>query len=155
MEIPLYPQEGGVGLKETSTWNKSSIARLVWMLFQNSGSLWIAWIHSNILKKKSFWLVKHSSNSSWIWKKILQLRPVVKPMIKFIVGNGKNILFWQDNGHPRGTLLSVFPIRVIFNSGIPLSAFLFEVLKDSHWCWPSARPLEMLDIQSSAAHIKI
>lgn len=85
--------EGGLGSKDLSIWNLTSIARQIWLLFRNSWSLWKAWVQSILLKAKTFWLVKPSASSSWNQKKLLQLRSVIKPLIKFNVGTGDRIIF--------------------------------------------------------------
>lgn len=105
------------------------------------------------LKGRSFWLVKAAASSSWIWKKLLRLRLLAKPLIKFVVGNGSRVLLWLDNWHPKGVLASVYSQHTIFNLEIPLTAFLSVVIRDGHWAWPPARTHEMLEIQHSAAQI--
>lgn len=106
-----------------------------------------------MLKDKSFWLVKPAANSSWNWRKLLQLRRVIRPLIKFNVGNGEKILFWIDDWHPSGQLLSIYPTRVVFNSGISLYARLSSVITDGTWTWPPARTCELSDIINSLDHM--
>lgn len=144
--ICLPKTEGGLGLKDLSVWNKVVIARQICLLFSTSGSLWIAWVRTVLLKDKSFWLIRLAANSSWNWRTLLQLRPAVKPHIKYNIGNGNKILFWLDDWHPKGQLLSAYSLSAVLNSNIPLYATLFLVIKDSCWVWPSARSSEMLDI---------
>lgn len=36
---------GGLGLKDLNVWNKANIARQIWLIFSESGSLWIAWVN--------------------------------------------------------------------------------------------------------------
>lgn len=57
--------ERGLGLKRVADWNTASLARLIWLLFSGSESLWIAWVKDSILKNDSFWSVQASSSSSW------------------------------------------------------------------------------------------
>lgn len=56
--------EGGIGLKRAANWNKACLARLIWLLFSGSESLWIAWVKEIILKGRSFWNVVADANSS-------------------------------------------------------------------------------------------
>jgi hypothetical protein len=67
--------------------------RHIWSLFAKSGSIWVAWVKTNLLKKKSFWSVSIPQNCSWSWKKILKLRDIAKRFLRFEVGNGDNIHF--------------------------------------------------------------
>jgi hypothetical protein len=45
-------KEGGLGLKKLEVWNQSSMLRHIWSLFAKSGSIWVAWVKINLLKKK-------------------------------------------------------------------------------------------------------
>lgn len=68
--------EGGLGFKSLQIWNKSAIAKHIY------------WVKSYLLKGRNFWCVKMPSSPSWVWRKLLNLRPIVQPFIKYIVGNG-------------------------------------------------------------------
>lgn len=57
--------EGGLGLKRAAEWNMACLARLIWLFFASSGSLWVAWVKDVILKEKNFWNIQVDSNSSW------------------------------------------------------------------------------------------
>lgn len=61
---------------------------------------------------------------------ILQLRPIFKTLMKFKVGNGQNILLWLDDWHLKGPLLSTYPTRLLFESGISITAKLSHIIND-------------------------
>ena len=63
-------------------------------------SRWIKWLHEILLEGKCFWNVRISSDRSWIWRKILQIRNMAHKRIKIVVGNGKSTSLWFDNRHP-------------------------------------------------------
>lgn len=92
-------------LKKLSECNKACIARLIWLLFSGSGSLWIARVHRHLLKGVSFWTIQLRSGISWTWRKVLKLCEVKRGFIKFQVGNGHKIFIWHDCWHPKGPLL--------------------------------------------------
>lgn len=50
--------EGGLGLRKLVDWNEAAILRHLWYLFNRSGSLWVAWVHTNLIKGRNFWLLK-------------------------------------------------------------------------------------------------
>jgi hypothetical protein len=78
-----YPKrEGGLGLKDLEVWNQTSMRRHVWSIFARSGSIWVAWVRGNLLKRKSFWSVGIPQSCSWSWRKILKLRDVAKRFLK-------------------------------------------------------------------------
>lgn len=47
-------QEGGLGIKRLTVWNKVAMLKHIWSLFSRSGSLWVAWVNANWLKGRSF-----------------------------------------------------------------------------------------------------
>ena len=82
--------EGGLGIKAMEMWNKSAIAKHIWFLISGGEqSMWCQWVKSYLMKGNSFWSVKTPSNSSWVWRKILSLRDLVRPLLKHVVGNGE------------------------------------------------------------------
>lgn len=88
-ELVCRPKkEGGLGIKRVVDWNTACLARIIWLLFRGSNSLWIACIHTWLLKSKSFWSVTANSSCSWSWRRLLKLRTMFRPMIFHEVGNG-------------------------------------------------------------------
>lgn len=122
--------EGGLGLKNLSDWNKAHFARLVWMISRGTESLWIAWIHTIMFKGKSFWSVNPDANSLWNWNKLLKVRPLFRPMIKYKVGNGQMIHPWFDSWHPKGPMLEAYSHRLVIESSLHLNSKLAVVIRD-------------------------
>lgn len=148
-EVVCLPKsEGGLGIKRLQDWNISCLARLVWLIFSGSESLWIAWVHSTLLKGRSFWTVKIHLYHSWCWKKILKLRDKFLPMMKFLVGNGETIFIWHDPWHPRGPLLQYYGSAILYGSGASYNAKLPIMIQDNQWSWPTARSRCHIDMQS-------
>lgn len=48
--VCLPKNEGGLGLHRFTAWNTCLCLRFIWLLFSNSGSLWVVWhtLHSNL-----------------------------------------------------------------------------------------------------------
>ena len=68
-------KDRGLGFKNTCYLNNVLNLKHICAIFQNSAqSLWVKWIHSYMLKGKSFWVVKPPATSSWYWRKLLRLR---------------------------------------------------------------------------------
>lgn len=67
------------------------------------------WIKGNLLKKKSFWEVKSTSQAgSWMWRKMLKLRDVVKKFYRKEIGNGRHTSFWFDNWSECGVIFDIW-----------------------------------------------
>ena len=91
-EVTSWPpkQEGGLGFKSMHIWNKAAVSKHIWFLISGGEqSMWCQWVKSYLLRRKGFWEVKMPSNPSWVWRKLLNLRPIVRPHIKVIIGNGE------------------------------------------------------------------
>ena len=73
--------EGGLGLKDSISWNKACIMQNLWSIIIKAGSLWIAWINAYVLKGRSIWQVPISQSYSWNLRKILQLRPLAQGFV--------------------------------------------------------------------------
>jgi hypothetical protein len=129
--------------------------RHIWSIFAQSGSIWVAWVQKYLLKGKSFWCVSVPNNSSWCWRKLLNLRGLARGFLKFEVGIGSNIHLWVDAWHPFGALVDKFGYRVIYDSLSKLEAKLESVLKQGEWCWRPARSEELVAIQSRLSDVPI
>lgn len=42
-------KEGGLGINKLVEGNRASIMRNIWLLFAKASSLWVAWMHENLL----------------------------------------------------------------------------------------------------------
>jgi hypothetical protein len=85
---------GGLGIKKITEWNEIALLKLIWNLCNNSdGSIWSTWIRSNLLRGRNFWTIKAPENCSWAWGKILKLRSLAWPKMKYIIGDGMTTLY--------------------------------------------------------------
>ena len=57
--------EGGLGLKDTISWNKACILQNIWAIITKAGSLWIAWLQAYVLKGRSLWKISLSLSYGW------------------------------------------------------------------------------------------
>ena len=49
---------------------------LIWRLFTMQQSLWVSLIQHYLMKEGSFWDVRDDAAGSWIWRKLLKMRPL-------------------------------------------------------------------------------
>ena len=113
--------EGGLGLKNLATANRVSSLKLIWRILSTRDSLWVRWIWKYLIRKGSFWSVKVTSSlGSWMWKKLLRLRPLAMQLSKVEVNNGSNSSFWFDKWSPLGRLIEMTGDRGSMDLGIPI-----------------------------------
>ncbi|CAN7105201.1 unnamed protein product, partial [Brassica rapa subsp. narinosa] len=137
--ICLPKAEGGLGLRDFSLWNKALILRLVWLLFSNSGSLWVAWNREHRLKRTNYWLAETRQTHSWIWKALLSLRPLARLFLGCKIGNGLSASYWCDDWLPLGPLIHFIGDDGPCKMGIPIRATVAEGCRNGLWRLPSSR----------------
>jgi hypothetical protein len=154
-DVCLPKKEGGLGLKRLNIWNYSSMLRHIWSLFARSGSIWVAWVKENLLKRKSFWSVGVSQNCSWNWRKILKLRDIARRFLRYEVGTGEHIHLWLDWWHPMGVLFEKFGFRMVYDAHSTLEAKLSSVIQNANWCWGPARSEALVEIQAGLYEVRL
>lgn len=61
--------EGGLGLRNTASWNIVFGLKLIWLFHFRAGSLWVAWVRRKYLSTHSFWSTKLTvRNTSWMFQ---------------------------------------------------------------------------------------
>ncbi|CAA7020346.1 unnamed protein product [Microthlaspi erraticum] len=133
-------EEGGLGLKDISSWNNACLLKLIWLLFFRAGSIWVAWIRRRYLTQSSFWALNDRNPSfSWMFRKILKLRAKAIQFFSIKVGRGDSTFFWWDPWTPFGSLHAFLGAYGPSRLGIPLSATVSDVWNGSGWNLPPAR----------------
>ncbi|KAG7552255.1 Reverse transcriptase domain [Arabidopsis thaliana x Arabidopsis arenosa] len=137
--VCLPKNEGGVGLRRFSMWNKTLCLRFIWLLFAENGSLWTAWHMTHHIKDKSFWAIDATPNDQWTWKMLLNLRPLGERFLKAQLGNGQKTFFWFDNWTPFGPLIKLLGSNGPRSLRIPASAKVSESCNGEGWLLPPPR----------------
>ncbi|PQQ09095.1 uncharacterized protein Pyn_22910 [Prunus yedoensis var. nudiflora] len=124
------------------------MARHVWNIFSDSNTnLWTAWIKAHYLSEVSFWCVHPPSICSWNWRKMLNLRDILRSHFFHAIGDGESTSLWFDNWHPHGPLIVRWGQGIIATSGIHAHALVSHIIGDAGWCWPSSSHPSLLEIQ--------
>ncbi|KAG7530872.1 Reverse transcriptase zinc-binding domain [Arabidopsis thaliana x Arabidopsis arenosa] len=146
--VCLPKKEGGLGLRRFADWNRTMCLRLVWLLFSNSGSLWVAWHkHHNISTSTNFWNQVESTGDSWSWKSILRLREPASVFIKCSLGNGRRASFWFDSWTPLGPLYNCFGSSGPSSLRVPLNATVSDVCNHQGWIIANPRSDQGVSLQ--------
>ncbi|CAA7056641.1 unnamed protein product [Microthlaspi erraticum] len=107
-ESVCTPKEaGGLGLKRLADSNQVFGLKLIWLMFAGEGSLWVAWVRKNLIGRRSFWSSELDNSGSWIWRKLLKLRPLARPFLACQIRSGTSALFWHDDWTGLGPLLDI------------------------------------------------
>ncbi|GJX43971.1 putative reverse transcriptase domain-containing protein [Tanacetum coccineum] len=134
--VCLPKQEGGLGIRRLEHFNKALMVSHIWKLLSLKESLWVQWIHSYKLKNRSFWDIPYRGNMSWGWRKILQLRPLIRNFIWYCIGDGSHVSMWFDRWCNASPLSSIISSRDIFRAGWNLSTKVRDLIHEGMWNWP-------------------
>ncbi|XP_018465971.2 uncharacterized protein LOC108837423 [Raphanus sativus] len=98
-----------------------------------SGSLWVAWAHAELMKSVSFWDVKETAKGSWLWRKLLKLRPLAASFLRTEIQNGESSYFWTDDWLGTGRLIDETGELGPRYLGVPRHALVADVCESGVW----------------------
>ncbi|KAK3230003.1 hypothetical protein Dsin_001884 [Dipteronia sinensis] len=64
-DICLLKKEGGLGIKDLSSWNKALMIRHIWILSYGTNNMCSSWIKAYHLKDSNLWEAKTPCTCSW------------------------------------------------------------------------------------------
>lgn len=127
--------EGGLGLRSLSEANIVSCLKFIWHILSSRGSLLVQWIHRYLIRKGSFWSVKETSSlGSWMWKKLLKLRPLALQLARVELNNGSTTSFWYDKWSQLGVLINLTGERGCIDLGILINATVERAVQSYRRC---------------------
>ena len=88
-----------MGFKELQKFNDAMLAKQVWRLLENKNSMFHRFFKEIFFPNGNIFTAKEGSGS-FAWKSILIGREVIKKGAIWRVGNGENILIYQDRWLP-------------------------------------------------------
>ncbi|GJZ17557.1 reverse transcriptase zinc-binding domain-containing protein [Tanacetum coccineum] len=136
-EVVCLPKdEGGLGVRRLDTFNKALMVSHMWKLLSLKESLWVRWVHIYKLNNRNFWDVPIRGNISWGWRKVLQLRPLIR-FIWSSIGDGVTTSLWFDNWSSLGPLADFIPSRDRYTAGLTASSTVSDVFHNGVWNWPN------------------
>ena len=139
-----YPiREGGLGIKNLKTWNQTATWKHIWRLLIDKESLWTVWIHTVLLRNRSFWHINIPSNATWSWRKILQSRESCRSFFITQIGNGSSTSLWYDYWLPDGKrLIDLLPLRILTSTGLSWNSKVSHIIHDGGWNFPNIPALQ-------------
>lgn len=130
---------GGLGLRRLEASNTVFGLKLIWLLFAATGSLWVAWVKEHLLAGKIFWTADFDTSGSWLWRRLMKLRPIARPFLVCRVHTGLEALFWHDDWTGLGPLIDISGANGPRVLGLTTLATVSEAISGDSWVLPRGR----------------
>ncbi|KAJ9561560.1 hypothetical protein OSB04_006720 [Centaurea solstitialis] len=127
---------GGLGFKRLSIWNRALIAKNIWDILVARPTLWVTWLRGLNVHAANFWVIRKSNAWSWVLRKMRELRDVLRPHIKVIIGDGRSTHAWEDTWLDCGPLVSLITYRRIHSQGFNASTTVRDFIDICDGSWP-------------------
>ena len=118
-------------------------------------SVWVAWIHQNVIKDESIWQMKPKQSHTWLFKQILAIRQTEIQWAIIDPCNGIDVSFWFDPWTKYGQLISFIGPLGPRQTGIPLSTTVAELWRNDSWTLQSARSNRMEELLTHLTTINL
>ena len=121
---------GGMGFKDLQKFNDAMLAKKVWRLLDDKSSLFHRFFKAKFFPNGSIFYAKEDKGS-FAWKSILKSRKIIKNGTHWRVGNGENILIYNDNWLPDLQFLRIQSTASFFGVDAKVSILIDKDQK----CW--------------------
>ncbi|XP_074299616.1 uncharacterized protein LOC141630756 [Silene latifolia] len=74
-------KQRGLGIRDFHAWNLAAIGKYAWWVAQKTDHLWVKWVHAIYIKNSNWEEYEPGVNSSWAWRKICQVKHLLKDYI--------------------------------------------------------------------------
>ncbi|GJU62334.1 hypothetical protein Tco_1244169 [Tanacetum coccineum] len=136
-EVVCLPKiEGGLGVRRLDIFNKALMVPHIWNLLSRKESLWVKWIHEYKLRGRHFFDIPYRGCMTWGWRKLLQLRPLIRDYIRYRIGDGATCSLWFDRWSSTQPLADIVSNRDIHSAGFTLSSKVKDAVSNGEWSWP-------------------
>lgn len=146
--VCLPKEEGGLGIRSFLIWNQVLCLKFIWLLLSKAPSLWVDWHYSTHLAGHSFWTITPNANDSWMWRKLLDLRPLALQFCQSQLGNGQNTSFWHDVWTPLGQLITHIGPAGPRALRIRDNAVVADAISGVSWTLPHPRSQKEVDLHA-------
>nr|GEX21161.1 hypothetical protein [Tanacetum cinerariifolium] len=143
-DICIPKKKGGLGIRSLEMFNIALMTTHIWNLVSNKDSIWVRWINIYKLKGRSFWDVPVTSRLSWGWRKLLQLRNIIRLFFWSQIGSGHEVYLWFDRWCVQCPLRRFLSARDISREGFSMLASVKDMISNEGWLWPQSWLLKAL-----------
>ena len=96
-KICLPKSKGGLGIRKADAINQAFQCKLAWRVLIKEYSLWVHAMIDKYLRHSSFLDYSSKSTDSPMWRNVLRSRHLLRKGIRWKLGQGDKIHFWEDN----------------------------------------------------------
>ena len=153
--VCLPKEEGGLGFRNLLVWNQVQCLKFIWILLSSDTSLWADWHRSIHLSTRSFWTLSPAQSDSWVWKRLLKLRPLAAQFCFSVLGNGKKTSFWYDTWTPLGQLINYIGPAGPRALRVRKDAQVADTIREATWTPPHPRSQQELDLHTHLTTISL
>jgi ribonuclease HI len=147
--ICLPKEEGGLGFRHMHDFNLSLISKLGWKLLSNFDCLWVNQLQKKYIKYGNFISSPNVSSSSWIWKGIQKIKPIISAGACLTVSRNSNASIWSTNWVP--SLPSFRPLpKFPFNRN-PRALLIRDLIDPTLSSWKVPAATSLFDSSSAQA----
>ncbi|KAJ9536468.1 hypothetical protein OSB04_un000349 [Centaurea solstitialis] len=127
---------GGLGLRKLATWNRAMVAKHLWDVLTSRSTLWVDWIRLHYSQDASLWMVVPKPTWSWMFRKLLELRPLIRRFVVSNIGNGLSTYAWSDRWLDCGALMDCITFRRFARLGFSHNTKVRQVIEVCGNEWP-------------------
>ncbi|GJS41520.1 hypothetical protein Tco_0566563 [Tanacetum coccineum] len=133
--ISLPKTEGGLDIRNLDVVNIAFMTKHTWNIISNRKSLWVSWTNTYKLRSRSFWEVPSRADSSWGWRKLLQLQDSVRPFFWTTLGNGVSMSLLFDYWCDYSPIARLLMSRDVANKGFSMTSPVLDAQRSDSVLW--------------------
>ncbi|KAJ9561457.1 hypothetical protein OSB04_006617 [Centaurea solstitialis] len=131
------PKEcGGLGLRRLVTWNRALVSRNLWDIVASRDTMWTRWVKRYYIQSLDICSCTKKPKWSWVFRKMMDIRGIVRRFVRWRVGDGLDIHAWEDHWLPCGPLNRFISYRSIHASGFHANMSVNEFIQSTDGVWP-------------------
>jgi hypothetical protein len=139
-------QQGGLGLRQIVPFNQALLVKWLWRFANERNAYWRQVIVGKYGCDRDGWHSKEGRGGHGVclWKHIQSGWSQFSRYVRYIVGSGDSIWFWEDRWSEEGLLRDVFPAiyQIALHKQAPVSEYLSWHVEGMVWSVILQRPLQ-------------
>lgn len=122
-KINIPKHKGGLGILNLRKRNIVAASKHLNALLSGQQTLWVVWMTTHYLQQKNFWTMVIPNAVSWLFRSLLNLRPVLFPFIRYNATSTTIPSFCHTRWATRGLVIhDVLTYNQEMTTGIPDNA---------------------------------